>query len=200
MQHQSNQSTNHPSCGGQSLNSFTIKGTARPGAIRKGADREALQRPSMTLFLSRAEAFDAVQSEKKRILGEGYSAELSKVVDDYASRIREFSQEDSIPDAGSAAKLTEVTEVMSPPFVKLLTRFGSELAKRPEAEKIILAALETARIEQNADQIAWEKIGLKLNLNPSIRTAIELEAQRLMSFNLRARTFEGRNPHPRREL
>ena len=193
MQHQSNQSTNHPSSGGQSLNSFTIKGTARPGAIRKGSDREVLQHPSMMLFLSRSEAFDAVQSEKKRIFGDGYSAELSKIVDDYASRIREFSQEDSIPDAGSAAKLTEV---MSPPFVKLLTRFGSELAKRPEAEKIILAALETARIEQRADQNAWEKIGLKFNLNPSIRTAIELEAQRLMSMNRLARDFEGQKRYP----
>jgi hypothetical protein len=147
----------------------------------------------MMLFLSRSEAFDAVQSEKKRIFGDGYSAELSKIVDDYASRIREFSQEDSIPDAGSAAKLTEV---MSPPFVKLLTRFGSELAKRPEAEKIILAALETARIEQRADQNAWEKIGLKFNLNPSIRTAIELEAQRLMSMNRLARDFEGQKRYP----
>jgi hypothetical protein len=200
MMHQPNQSTNHPSCGGQSLNSFTVKGTAHPGAIRKSGDREALQRPSMTLFLSRAEAFDAVQSEKKGIFGDGYSTELSKIVDDYASRIRDFSQEDSIPDAGSATTLSEVTEMMPPPFAKLLTRFGSELAKRPEAEKIILAALETARIEQNADQSAWEKISLKLNINPSIRNAIELEAQRLMSFNLRARAFEGRTPHPRSEL
>lgn len=196
MQHQSNQSTNHPSSGGQSLNSFTIKGTAHPGAIRKGAGREVLQRPSMTLFLSRAEVLDAVQNEKRRIFGDGYSAELSKIVDDYASRIREFSQEDSIPDAGSTAKLTEVKEVMSPPFVKLLTRFGSELAKRPEAEKIILAALETARIEQRADQNAWEEIGSKLNLNPSIRTAIELEAQRLMSMNRLARDFEGQKRYP----
>ncbi|MGA1191798.1 MAG: hypothetical protein ACO3XO_05910, partial [Bdellovibrionota bacterium] len=92
MMHQPNQSTNHPSCGGQSLNSFTVKGTAHPGAIRKSGDREALQRPSMTLFLSRAEAFDAVQSEKKGIFGDGYSTELSKIVDDYASRIRDFSQ------------------------------------------------------------------------------------------------------------
>ena len=188
---------NPTNSGEQPLSSFSVRGTARPGALRNGPNREALQRPAMTLFQRRADAFDMVQAKKHAIFGEALSPQLSKEIDAYSARIHAASQKEGFPYRGGASELKEAMELMPTPLVRLLTRFSAELASRPEGEKIILAALETTRVEQTAELGAWDDIGKKVKVNDSIRQAIELEAQKLMSLNKMAREFESRHSYPR---
>ena len=194
---------NQPSSSSNSdcpLSPSGIRGTSHPGLPRNNNGVEVVRSSALLLFDQRVKAFDAVQSEKRRLFGEQVSSDISQEIDKYSARIYELSNESGVPYKRGSSELSEVLEVMPPRFVALLTRFSHELSMRVEGEKIVLAALETVCIEQAAEQDAWNQIEKKVKLNESIKNAIELEAQKLMSLNHIAREFEGRKAHPRLEF